>query len=259
MSNTVSATLRPDIVNLQRASSGGRATHEVIQIIQIFEKHRIICCLVGVSALVFYGAERIQHDWEICIPSDRVKDAVSLLSNEFVSMYTPAQRRLPQPASLSHTYPRFSGKDADFSFILVPSHDAHIRCSESTIQRSNGLPYPTLPVLIQSFLDTNNTVALCDVVDGTNVSECWGRQHLKLDGTNDIGWAKRMNGQIYSDKDGPMAWVSLFPTAIVSKQQMWESGVRNKKSRLGWTQPEELFETRFRLKSSDNPRNITHF
>ena len=139
--------------------------------------------------------------------------------------------------------------------MLVPSEDAHIQCDRSTIWRSqNGLPYPALPVFVQSLVDTNDEVALCDVIDGANLTEEWGNINLDLDGTNDSIWAKRMNERVYSSSEGVTgALLSLFPTAIMSRRDIWESKVRGKSSRMGWTQPKELFETRFRLKSAGDP------
>lgn len=184
-------------------------------------------------------------------------EAINLLrSDKIQCRYVPVrQRPFPQPASLAHTYPRFCGNGQSFQFVLVPSEDAHLHCDSSNIWRSqNGLPYPALPDLVQSFVDTDDEVALCDVIDGANLTEEWGNTHLNLDGTNDLAWAKRMNERAYSSWEGdPAAMLSLFPTATVNRREMWESKVRGKTSRMGWTQPEQLFETRFRLKNSDDP------
>lgn len=70
----------------------------------------------------------------------------------------------------------------------------HIVCDPSNLTRSpRGLPYPKLDVFIQSCLDTNNMLQLCDVIDGTNVTEEWGEKHLDLEGTNDVEWAIETN------------------------------------------------------------------
>lgn len=162
---------------------------------------------------------------------------------------------IPQPSSLHHTYHRFKGRGIHFYFIIIPSHDAHIPCGPFSIQRSlNGLPYPTLPVLMQSFLDMNNDVALCDCIDGSNVSEEWGLRHLQLDGTNDLEWTKRMNDAATQAAKGKgWLFIQYFPTQTISRREKWESRVRSKKGRLGWTTPGDLFDTRFRLKGSPDP------
>lgn len=69
-----------------------------------------------------------------------------------------------------------------------------IDCDPSNFIRSpRGLPYPKLDVFIQSCLDTYDMLQLCDVIDGTNVSEEWGENNLDLEGTNDVEWAKEKN------------------------------------------------------------------
>jgi hypothetical protein len=92
---------------------------------------------------------------------------------------------------------------------------------------------------MQSYLDMNDDVSLCDCIDGSNVSEEWGHRHLDLDGTNDLEWTTRI--------------VHYFPTQTINKREKWESRVRSKKGRLGWTTPDHLFDTRFRLKGSPDP------
>lgn len=162
---------------------------------------------------------------------------------------------IPHPSSLSHTYHRFKGKGIHFYFVLVPAHDAHIPASPFRIQRSlNGVPYPTLPILMQSLLDMNDDVSLCDCIDGSNVSEEWGLRHLRLDGTNDLEWANRMNAAAAEAAKGKgWMFVHYFPTATISRRERWQSRVRSKKGRLGWTTPDALFDTRFRLKASPDP------
>ena len=169
-----------------------------------------------------------------------------------------SEKPLVQPGSLAHTYSRFSGDGQRYQFVLVPSEDAHLHCDSSTIWRShNGLPYPALPVLAQCFVDTNDLVALCDLIDGANLTEEWGNRHLELDGTTDVAWAKRMNERLYQSLEGdPKPMSALFPTGIVGRRQLWEHWVRAKAGRMGWTQPKEIFETRFRLKNSEDPWKI---
>jgi hypothetical protein len=36
-----------------------------------------------------------------------------------------------------------------------------------------GLPYPTLEIFAQSLPDTNDMVALTDLIDGMNLTEKW--------------------------------------------------------------------------------------
>ena len=264
-------TYRPEEV----PSCGGHGTYEILEVTRFLEHHGIECCLVGVSALIFYGAGRVRNvrcpesrvrpkckadglqDWELCIPTEKVGDAVSLLnSGSFSDKIHPIPPHpIPQPSSLHYTYHRFKGRGIHFYFLIVPSHDAHIPYGPFRIQRSlNGLPYPTLPVLMQSFLDMNNDVALCDCIDGSNVSERWGYENLELDGSNDLEWTKRMNEKATQAAKGKgWLFIQYFPTQTISRLEKWQNRVRSKKGRLGWTTPEDLFETRFRLKGSPDP------
>lgn len=165
-----------------------------------------------------------------------------------------AQPQSLQVASLAHLYHRFCVRGTDIHAVLVPSFDAHIEYDSIRIRSSNtGLPYPTLPILVQSFIDTHNDVALCDIIDGTNVSEEWGNDNLELDGTNDIEWADAMNERLYkASGDDVTALGAAIPTQIVERRSFWQCRVRGKSDRLGWTRPDELFDTRFHMKGAPN-------
>ncbi|KAK6814418.1 hypothetical protein RU639_009415 [Aspergillus parasiticus] len=47
------------------ASNRGYRTDDTLTVTRVLEQHGIPCCLVGVAALVFYGASRVRDDWEI--------------------------------------------------------------------------------------------------------------------------------------------------------------------------------------------------
>ena len=157
-----------------------------------------------------------------------------------------------QTFSLIHTYHRFKSRGIHHYFFLVPSIDVHIDCVPSNFTRSpRGLPYPKLEVFIQSCLDTYDKLQLCDVIDGTNVSEEWGEQNLDLDGTNDVEWAKEKNkrGKAFGGR-----WANgLFARdGQKSKREMWQSLVRTKEDRLDWTKPKDIF-TQYRVINSPDP------
>ncbi|KAF9733853.1 hypothetical protein PMIN01_08196 [Paraphaeosphaeria minitans] len=114
--------------------------------------------------------------------------------------YQPITRKhQPQPGSLSHLHPRFRRKDVELDIVLVPSFDVHIGNTVSTVTYSaSGVPYPALHILVQSFLDTYDVVSLCDIIDGTDISEEWGNKSLDLSGTNDVQWAGYMNERYFA-------------------------------------------------------------
>jgi hypothetical protein len=155
--------------------------------------------------------------------------------------------------SLSHTYTRFKSKGVSFYFVLVPSKDIHLPCEPKNFQRShNDLPYPKLDLLIQSFLEMNNHVSLADAIDGSNVSEEWGVENLDLEGGVDLEWAEWKNRIILQHAGGGPNF-GLNPIGRVEKRELWEFMVRNKGGRRGWTQPTDLFATRFRLHGDSDP------
>jgi hypothetical protein len=85
----------------------------------------------------------------------------------------------------------------------VPSTDCCLPCTPLSIDKclQTSLPYPKLDVYIQSLLECHNTVDLCDAVDGSNVSEDWGYNHLDLDDQADLEWLRLKNKAINDDVD----------------------------------------------------------
>ncbi|PGG97167.1 hypothetical protein AJ79_09304 [Helicocarpus griseus UAMH5409] len=237
------------------ASNNGYGTDDTLAVTRDLEEHGIPCCLVGIAALVFYGAGRVRDDWEICIPTELVDKAVDLLQSE---PYTTRYRRVEpwpycEPFSLIHTYHRFKTRGIKHYFFLVPSIDVHIDCIPSNFTRSlRGLPYPKLNVFIQSCLDTYDMLQLCDVIDGTNVSEEWGEQNLDLEGTNDVQWARE---KIKRGRDfgGKWAFAAAARAGRKSKREMWQSLVRTKEDRLDWTKPKDVFITQYRVIGAPDP------
>ena len=271
-SSTASAT-RPSDDKL--ASFGGHGTLEILKVTQVLEGHDIPCCLTGTSALIYYGADRtrnvrfsdllplgshpliLQQDWEVCVSTEQLESASLLLQSDLYQ--TDYSRVDPSPViqlrSLLHTFPRFKCQGLRLYFVLVPSEDAHVECHPSKFQRSlNGLPYPKLDVFIQSLLDTHDMVALCDVIDGCNVSEEWGNENLQLEGSNDLDWVRWKNRKITEANQG-RASLSAVETAVYSRRKVWEETVRGKSSRLGFKHEHQiaLFATRFRLHGSVDP------
>lgn len=44
----------------ERSSNNGHGTDDTLAVTQVLEQHGIPCCLVGIAALVFYGAGRVR-------------------------------------------------------------------------------------------------------------------------------------------------------------------------------------------------------
>ncbi|KAI1990694.1 hypothetical protein LOZ53_003155 [Ophidiomyces ophidiicola] len=235
----------------------GTGTPDVLKVIKILENAGICCCLVGVSALKYYGAERVRHDWEVCVPTDLLKKASQIFESEPHSqVYQAFPDETPQLGCLYHTFPRFKIRGVTLYFVIIPAEDAYLKCVPSNIERSQmGLPYPTLPVFAQSLLDTDSEVALTDLIDGMNLTEEWGLKHLNLDGTNDVVWAFRKNEKIRSSV--PLTDYSCLlelATHATSKMETWKRIVGTKENRIGFELPKEYYASRFYAKTSGDPR-----
>ncbi|KAF7549339.1 hypothetical protein G7046_g8379 [Stylonectria norvegica] len=240
----------PEFRDEKFASNGGRGTDDALAVTQILEASDIPCCLVGISALIFYGAAR---DWEICIPTELAAKAAELLQLEPHSAHYTLVEPWSYPSmSLLHTYPRFKGKGTNFYFILVPDQDVHIICKPPNITRSlRGLPYPKLSIFVQSCLDTGDRVQLCDVIDGANLPEVWGEENLELDGFNDVEWAQEINKRGDEFENGKFAhWAPFAFDGPRKRRDMWQALVRTKKDRLDWTKPSDIFITQYRIRRS---------
>ncbi|GKZ18608.1 hypothetical protein AbraIFM66951_007628 [Aspergillus brasiliensis] len=138
----------------ERSSNNGHGTDDTLAVTQVLEQHGIPCCLVGIAALVFYGAGRVRD--------------------------------------------------------------------------------------------------LCDVIDGTNVSEEWGEKNLDLEGTIDVEWAEEKNKR-GKEFGGKWAHAVFAWTGPKEKREMWQSLVRTKKDRLDWTKPKDIFITQYRLIDTPDP------
>jgi hypothetical protein len=140
----------------------------------------------------------------------------------------------------------------DYEFCLVPCTHARIAVGRSAVYRSqNGVPYAPLEELVQSYLDINDLVSLCDLIDGANLTCSWGKKYLDLNGTTDVKWAQQRNAELTGGegKFEPSLIGSIFPTARVEKRLLWRKTTEEKKQRLAQMMlPHELFETRFMLK-----------
>ena len=190
----------------------------------------------------------------MCVPTEKLKDASALLSS--VDTYETYPPRPPGMQSLLHTFPRFKIRGKAMCFTLIPSDDAHIDCIPANIERSQmDLPYPTLEVFAQSLLDTNDMVALTDLIDGMNLTEQWGLDHLKLDGENDLAWVLRKNEKIRASV--PLTFTScLRELAIkpINLKETWIEIVRTKERRIGEELAGADLATRFRGRTSPDPR-----
>lgn len=185
--------------------------------------------------------------WEICVPAQLVADAEKLFQSD--DTFTRLEPKRPAPASRIHTYSRFGTVGSNHEFVIVPDCDVHLDCCSDIIVRSpRGLPYPSLKAFAQSCIDRRNQLELSDFIDGTDVSEEWGEEHLDLDGVHDVSWVLGMQ-----EKDSGSSMPSGWPTRAKSKRAIWASFVRTKKERLDSSRPESRYVTQFRHRDSKDP------
>lgn len=134
-----------------KTSNNGYGTDDTLAVTQVLGQHGISCCLVGMAALVFYGADRVREvshlgvlsvfhteaymistmlqDWEICVSAE-------LLQSEPHAEQCRLVKPWPHynPLSLIHTYRQFKSRGIDRYFFLVPSIDVHIDCDPSNFK-----------------------------------------------------------------------------------------------------------------------------
>ncbi|PIG80770.1 hypothetical protein AARAC_010655 [Aspergillus arachidicola] len=223
----------------------GGGIPDIRKVTRILEDEGIPCCMTGASALVWFGAGRVRWDWEICVPTEKMNQAIQLLKSEpMTKVYQPWEPELFQYGSLAHTFPRFRLRGIALRFQIHPSDDAYFNIYD--VDRSpSGLPYPKLESFAQSLLDTQRRSDLSDLVDGMNFSDEWGEEHLNLDKTTDVAYAKQQNQKMAAPTapgEDPLDYHGV-PTHPTPPREIWQEAVRGKQKRIGIELPTEYFAT----------------
>ncbi|KAK6823151.1 hypothetical protein RU639_005915 [Aspergillus parasiticus] len=82
----------------------GGGIPDIRKVTRISKDAGIPCCMTGASALVWFGAGRVRWDSEICVPTEKMNQAVQLLkSDPHNRAYQPWEPELFQYGSLAHT------------------------------------------------------------------------------------------------------------------------------------------------------------
>ncbi|OJD19166.1 hypothetical protein AJ78_00866 [Emergomyces pasteurianus Ep9510] len=262
-SNHIEEASKPIILTVlglpgDASPSTGGGTREVLEITKILEDAGICCCLVGISALKYYGAGRVRHvGLGNMVPTHLVEKAAQIFKSEHSKIYQTYPPDRPQLDSLLHTFPRFKIIGVSLFFTIIPEEDVYLKCISSNIERSyTGLPYPRLSVFAQSLLDIDDEVALTDLIDGMDLSEEWGMENLNLDGMNDVSWVIERNEKTRASV--PLTDTSYLLESFArpaNKKETWMRIVRTKESRIGMELPKEVFATRFRPRNDEDPRS----
>ncbi|KAI5920848.1 hypothetical protein F4810DRAFT_680708 [Camillea tinctor] len=239
------------------ASYSGHGITEVLDIIKILEDAGICCCVTGGHALNYYGAKLVPMDWQICVSDDHFDKASAMFQSKPLNeVYEPWVKIQPQIRTLMHTYPRYTLKGVNFFFFLVPAFEYCMQWGTSDLERSQqNIPYPKLQLFAQSLLDTQRQLDLTNLVDGMDLSEEWGNEHLDLDKPGELEYAKEKNKRLIAACGGrPEISVPQLRVTPRDLRQEWQKIVREKKQRIGIKLSSHMYLTRFRLVGSRDPR-----
>jgi hypothetical protein len=128
------------------------------------------------------------------------------------------------------------------------------RCLASDVLvEIGGLPYPKLPVYVQSSIDTKSLVKLEDLIDGMNRSEEWGEQNLDLENYTDTEWLQKWIEALQAD--GLKKMFILESATPVPRRDIWKDCIGKNQKRLGWKHPPEIYATRYRRHGARDPRS----
>lgn len=157
--------------------------------------------------------------------------------------------------TIDHHFPRFKFKGFRCFLQVVPAWVYRLSCTPESLEYSKlGLPFPRLPVLAQSLLETMSLVDLDDLVDGMLLDYEWGEQNLDLEGLTDTTWAARRLD--FHEQCGEWGPVFLKGEGAV-KRKLWERAASDEarlKRRGHKALPRD--ESRFRRKGQRDPREL---
>ncbi len=158
-------------------------------------------------------------------------------------------------STLLRSFPRFKATNSTDFWVLVTASFAHITFESGNVEKSKGgLPYPSLISFAQNLLDTQNDVDLEDLMDGMNLSEEWGEEHLELDKDIDVLWARRQLA-MYDNAGVDEMFVNL-DIEPRKRRVDWQRVSRNKEARIGFKKSKDIYATRFRRHGSKDPRSV---
>ncbi|EFQ98225.1 hypothetical protein MGYG_01260 [Nannizzia gypsea CBS 118893] len=229
-------------------------SHEqVTAIVTTLQDANICCCFVHDYALIYYGARPNARDRVLCVPDSQLEKAVEIFTSNCHTLEPCAPFPLRRRGSLDHKYSRFKAIGRTDFWLILPASYCHIACEPDNIEWSQGrLPYPKLHIYAQSLVDTMNKIDLAALVDGMDLTEEWGIEHLELDGNTDTDWRKNMMKR-FGDNSLTADSTSTL-CRPVSRLELWKEYVSSKESRMRWIHSPEYYSTRFRLRDSKDPR-----
>jgi hypothetical protein len=191
----------------------------------------------------------------MCVPTDQVEAAAQLFRAKPSTFEPFRPSAMSRVQGMENLYPRFKFKGLRLFFILMSAQSCHMPCRPEHIEYSQtGLPYPKLPIYVQSLLDTRNFVDLEDLIDGMNLTLDWGIENLDLEGGFDADWDEwRSNLLIGGIEMGNH--ISMWRDIPEKRLDAWTKRVSDeaKKIRQGHKYLPQ-YETRFWRRGQKDPR-----
>lgn len=104
---------------------------------------------------------------------------------------------------------------------------------------------------MQGLLETQRWLDLENVVDGMNLTEEWGHDHLDFSRTGLEDYFREKNKRILETlPDGTPDLITMLPHPDLKGQ--WQKIIRNNEKRIGFKLRNQKYETRFQIKGSAN-------
>lgn len=143
-------------------------------------------------------------------------------------IYEPWNKILPQVRTLQHTCPRYTLKGVNFFFFIMPAFEYCMKWGPSELERSQwNSPFPKLELFAQSLLDTQRSLDLVNLINGMDLSEEWGEEHLDLDKPGELEYAKeKQETRCCSWRDSRASGPDITRNTKGSKARLAKDGER---------------------------------
>ncbi|GKZ25928.1 hypothetical protein AbraIFM66951_002463 [Aspergillus brasiliensis] len=244
-----------DPLSVGDLNEGPQPPQEISRVLSILTNAGIPCCFVQEQALIYYGTSRVPRDLVLCIQDGQFEHAVELFTSRKDILEPCGPNPLKSPNLLNHKYPRFKAIGWATFWLLVPGNYCHLIVEHENIEWSLGaLPYPKLPVYVQSAIDSKSLLDLEELIDGMDLSEEWGHRELDLEGHTDTKWLED-RAQAFRDDGVDEMFIFVDPTPVL-RREIWTHAIQNKQRRLGWKYSPETHATRYRKYGSKDPRSV---
>ncbi|KAH0545336.1 hypothetical protein FGG08_000635 [Glutinoglossum americanum] len=182
---------------------------DILRLRNLLDSGDVEVCIIGEVALSYYNVNRVVHDIELCVPTEKLPKALSIINanNQHFEKFDWPKGPKNIFTEYKSTYTRFRGvKRPEFIFVVLPDTLFHLNPLKDNIIREHPvraeysdqmsdlildkdvlqfIPLPRLAPflsgLIRLFNESKNYVfAMCaeQLVDGMDLDEGWCKSHL---------------------------------------------------------------------------------